>query len=182
MKCSRCNEESTIKQGNQWLCDKHYRFGQMRQTARRSNKYVPSHSELESIDIGSMECKDCGVVMCWRAKEDQCKVASLQHYRSGEIAIVCRSCNTRHAYMNSDEYVDMPKDHKLCPSCGKIQPDHEFYSDNSRSGERKKKSHCRKCSYEEHARWIAGNKERYNQYQREWRAKRKAAMLEARNK
>lgn len=174
MKCSRCDLDSTIKQGNQSLCDKHYRFGQMRATARRHGKEVPSHERLHEMVDDQMLCPDCGIRMNWRSKDGKSTVASLQHYRSGRMAIVCLSCNTRHASMEEDSYCDMPKDHKRCPSCGTTKHRSEFSADNSRSGLIKKKSICKNCSDGKVNQWKERNRDEYNAYQRAYRAKRKA--------
>ena len=174
MRCAKCKEEAVIVQGHQHLCDKHYRFGQMRATAKRHNKVVPAHEQLERMASQDMRCPDCGVPMNWRSKDGKATVASLQHYRNGSIAIVCLSCNTRHAFMEGDSYRDMPKDHKQCPSCNHIKPQREFYADNGRSGGMKKKSICKVCSNKQISKWKELNRERYNEYQRQYRAKRKA--------
>lgn len=175
MTCSKCGDASTIKQGNQLLCDRHYRFGQMRASAKRNDKEVPSHEFLELTWPKDMKCVDCGVLMNWRAKNGQSTVASLQHYRSGEIGIVCRTCNTRHAFMDGDSYREMPKDMKLCPSCHEIKPLEMFTKDNSRSGIAKRKSHCKSCSKTKCQEWKEKNRDAYNQYQREWRSSKNGA-------
>lgn len=172
--CSICGLPSTIKQGHLNLCDKHYRFGQMRATARRHGKAVPSRKELSEMKGSNLICPDCGVNMNWRAKDGQATVASLQHYRDGSMEIVCRSCNTRHAYMDGDAYRTMPKDHKHCPCCNKTKPLTEFTLDSSRSGPAKRKSKCRECADASVKQWKDSNRDRYNEYQRQYRAKRKA--------
>ena len=172
--CARCAEPSVVKQGRQWLCAKHYRFGQMRALAKRRGKAVPSNEQLHSMRGADLICPDCGIGMNWRSKDGQSTVASLQHYRDGTMAIVCRSCNTRHAFMPNDDYRDAPADHKLCPACGEIKPQVEFTKDNSRSGNLRRKSHCRTCSDKAVNQWKGKNRERYNAYQRAYRAKRKA--------
>lgn len=148
--CSRCGEEAVRRQGHQYLCAKHYRFGQMRVLAKRRGKSVPSHEALEGMVVEGNTCADCHSPMNWLAADSQALVATLQHYRDGTYALVCRSCNTRHAFMPGDSYRDTPKDHKLCPSCGEVKPDHDFCADNGRSGPRKLKSHCRECSNKAH--------------------------------
>jgi len=173
MKCAKCNLTSVIKQGRQWFCEKHYRFVSMRSGAKRSNKYVPSHDELEELFDPKMLCHDCGVKMNWRAKDGQSTVASLQHYRNGTIGIVCRSCNTRHAFMKNDDYCEMPKDHKLCPCCQLIKPLINFSSDKGRSGVAKRKSYCKSCSDISVNKWKEKNRDKYNEYQRAYRARRK---------
>lgn len=64
------------------------------------------------------------------------------------MAIVCRSCNTRHASMDGDSYRDMPKDHKQCPACKKIKPATSFFLDNNRGGVLRRTSYCKPCSQE----------------------------------
>lgn len=174
MKCSCCDLDATMKQGNQYLCDQHYRFGQMRSTAKRNGKEVPSRVNLHDMVDEQMLCPDCGTRMNWRSKDGKSTVASLQHYRSGRMSIVCLSCNTRHASMGGDSYCDMPKDHKRCPSCDKTKSRDEFSADNGRSGSLKKKSICKSCSDEKVNQWKERNRDEYNAYQRAYRAKRKA--------
>lgn len=173
MKCSRCEVEAVIRQGNQWLCDKHYRFGSMRAGSKRRGKYVPSHVELEKLFDPKMLCPDCGVSMNWRAKDGQCTVATLQHYRDGTLAIVCRSCNTRHAFMKDDDYRQMPKDHKFCKKCNLIHPLKNFSKDNNRAGTMKLKSYCKSCSNSLVEKWKEKNRDKYNEYQRLQREKLK---------
>ena len=174
MKCSRCDLNATIKQGNQHLCDKHYRFGQMRSKAKKSCKEVPSHTRLNEMVSDHMLCPDCGVKMNWRAKDGRSTVASLQHYRDGSLSIVCLSCNSRHASMEGDSYRDMPKDHKRCPSCKTIKHESEFSADNGRTGRIKRKSICKLCSNEKVKQWRGIKRDEYNAYQRAYREKRKA--------
>ena len=175
MKCSRCECDATMKQGNQYLCDKHYRFGQMRASAKRNDKEVPTHEQLAALVSREMNCPDCGVQMNWRSKDGKSTVASLQHYRSGQIGIVCLSCNTRHAAMDGDSYCNMPKDHKRCPCCLETKPAFDFSVDNGRSGTIKRKSICKQCSDVKVNQWKERNRNEYNAYQRAYRAKRKAS-------
>jgi hypothetical protein len=175
MKCSRCANDATMKQGNQQLCDQHYRFGQMRSSAKRNGKIVPTHEQLEIMIGSEMLCPDCGVVMNWRSKDGKSTVASLQHYRAGTLAIVCLSCNTRHASMTGDSYCEMEKDHKQCPSCKSIKLYSAFSADNGRTGAIKRKSICKECSDKKVNQWKERNREQYNEYQRQYRATRKAS-------
>ena len=172
--CSRCKTPASHKRGNQFLCPKHYRFGQMRVTAKRHGKTVPTHDQLEILATRGMTCQDCSRVMNWLARDGQTTVISLQHYRDGTYGLVCRSCNTRHAFMDGDDYRSMPATSKLCPSCSTVKPLHEFYSDRGRSGEMRKKSYCVTCSNALVAEWRAKNRDDYNQSQRDGRARRKA--------
>lgn len=180
--CSRCDSKASHKQGNQHLCAKHYRFGQMRATAKRHGKVVPSHEQLAGMVAEGMDCADCHRPMNWLSLDGRCTVASLQHYRNGTMAIVCRSCNTRHAFMAGDTYREIPKDHKFCASCETVKPLASFSADNSRSGEMKVKSACKECSHLAISAWRSSNKSAYNAYQRGYRASRADAMLAERAK
>lgn len=148
----KCGSSSVRRQGHQWLCAIHYRIGQMRASAKRKGKFVPAAEQLESM-AANMKCADCGRFMNWLATFGQATVVTLQHYRDGSIAFVCRSCNTRHAKMPADTYRDMPKDHKWCPRCLTARPFVQFAKDNGRSGEMKLKSWCKQCSSEAHREW-----------------------------
>ena len=172
--CAKCEEQAVIKQGRQWLCAKHYRFGQMRSLAKRRGKDVPSHEDLHSMPGADLACPDCGVRMNWRSKDGQSTVASLQHYRDGTMAIVCRSCNTRHAFMLGDEYRHMPAGQKMCPSCRQIKLSSEFTADNGRSGQLRRKSYCKSCADKSVTKWKEENRDKYNEYQRQYRSRRKA--------
>lgn len=172
LRCARCDSLAIRYQGHQWLCAMHYRFGQMRARAKRDGKTVPTHEELAALVRDA--CPDCGVRMHWLARGHQATVATLQHYRDGSYGIVCRSCNTRHASMPGDSYRDMPKDHKRCPVCEQIKPAPAFAEDRGRSGPMKRKSSCRDCSDVSAKQWKESNRDRYNEYQRQYRARRKA--------
>lgn len=185
--CSRCSDKSVRKQGHQYLCAKHYRFGQMRAKAKQDCKLVPTHSQLHSMKGANLRCPDCSVQMNWLAGDGQSTVATLQHYRDKTMAIVCRSCNTRHAAMPDDSYRDMPKDSKYCPACRQVKSLNEFNADNGRSGPLKVQSKCKACNRSALEKWREKNRDRYNEYQRNKRAERKAyvvadAMLAIRGK
>lgn len=171
---AECNEVAVRKQGHQFLCAKHYRFGQMRSLAKRRGLAIPSHEVLHGLCDDDLICPDCGRQMNWLSGDGMSSVASLQHYRDGSFGIVCRSCNTRHAYMQGDSFRDIPSDHKYCPCCKTPKSRTEFYADTGRSGELKTKSHCKKCSDEAINNWRKSNREKYNEQQRKYREKRKA--------
>lgn len=173
-RCSVCELPAVIVQGHQHLCSKHYRFGQMRANAKRHGKVVPTREELEVMPGTDLYCPDCGIEMNWRSVDGMATVASLQHYRDGTMAIVCRTCNTRHVFMEGDSYRDMEKDHKLCPKCESIKPLSEFTLHSSRSGPAKRTSWCRSCNGEANKLWRESNREKYNEQKRAYRAKRKA--------
>ena len=172
--CSRCHAQAVRKQGNQNLCAKHYRFVSMRSRARIDGKRVPTYEELESLLDVSLACPDCSRNMNWLSADGASTVITLQHYRDGSLALVCLSCNSRHASMPEDSYREMPKDHKRCPTCEQIKPSYEFTADNSRTGYLRRKSKCRACSNASVNGWKEANRERYNEYQRQYRKRRKA--------
>ena len=169
--CSTCSAPAVRKQGNQQLCSRHYRIAQMRSVERRAGKVVPTREQLEGMLRDT--CADCGCVMNLLShKGEQHRTASLQHYRDGSLAVVCLSCNTRHASMPGDTYRDMPKDHKRCPHCETAKPFSAFAADNGRSGPMKLKSWCKECSSKSHTEWQRNNRDHYNAKQREGRARR----------
>ena len=180
--CSVCDAPAVRKSGHQYLCAKHYRFGQMRHTSKYHGKIAPTRAELEEMPGANLECPECGTAMNWFTADGASTVATIQHYRDGTIAIVCKSCNTRHAFMDGDSYREMPKDHKLCPACKTIKPLSEFALDASRSGPAKRTSRCRTCYGEANKLWRESNREKYNAKQRAYRAKRKAAGNPVRRK
>lgn len=153
-KCCRCGLTAERKQGHQWLCAPHYRFGSMRTRARRDGKAVPSWEELEALRTIDTHCSDCGEYMVWLAVVgNRHRQATLQHYRNGSFGLVCLSCNTRHAAMPDDSYRCTPKDHKYCPQCKAVKPFSDYAKDGGRSGPMKLKSWCKQCSSEAHREW-----------------------------
>lgn len=171
-----CESLATHRQGHQLLCPRHYRFGQMRAKAKQDGKAVPTLAVLEELaEVQGGYCADCAAPMNWLARAGQASVATLQHYRDRTFALVCRSCNTRHAYMPGDTYRAMPKDHKYCPHCKTAKPVAEFSADRGRSGPLKLKSWCKECSHRAHTDWRVNNRDHYNAKQREGRARRAGA-------
>ena len=171
---AKCSSIAVRKQGHQNLCAKHYRFGQMRATAKRRCLAVPSHELLHTLVNEELTCPDCLRKMNWLSIDGMEAVASLQHYRDGSFGIVCRSCNTRHAYMPGDSFLDIPDEYKYCPCCKSSKHRDEFYCDLGRTGKLKTKSHCKECSNKSIENWRIKNREQYNEKQREYRARRKA--------
>lgn len=152
--CAHCAAVAVMLQGHQLLCVKHYRFGQMRATAKRRGLLVPSLNDLEQAlqSLSAMQCPYCAVTMNWRGADGQASVVTLQHYRSGAIGFLCRSCNTRHAFFEGDDFMTIPQDHKRCPDCRLILPLTEFCID--RSGRfMDRKTYCRQCSANRHKAW-----------------------------
>jgi len=173
--CSRCGETASHRQGRQWLCPRHYRFGQMRASAKRHGKAVPTHDQIEEMVPLGMICPECTAPMNWLGRDGQTHVVTLQHYRDGSLAVICRSCNTRHAFAPGDSFRDAPKDTKYCPKCERFKPLSDYVVDNSRRGPAKRKSWCKPCSDQSHTSWRIKNRDYYNAKQREGRARRAAS-------
>lgn len=171
--CCRCDAQAVRKQGRQWLCAKHYRFGSMRVRAKRDGKVVPSWEQLENIlsYINNMKCPHCARIMNWLRSDGAATQVTLQHYRSGSLGLICLSCNTRHAQMAGDSFCNLAADHKVCPGCNKCKPLEAFRRDFSRRWDNRA-SYCRECANERRNRWVAKNREHVNAKQREGRRRR----------
>lgn len=150
--CSRCAATAIRVQGRQWLCARHYRFGQMRATAKRRAKSVPTHSMLESL-ARNMTCIGCGREMVWLGSIDQSRVVSLQHDRDGTLRLLCRGCNTRHATHPGDTFYTLPRGYLRCSDCASLLAESAFARDRSRP--RGRRSYCKKCANIRHAEWRA---------------------------
>lgn len=169
MKCKWCSSSATIKQGRIWLCDKHYRFQQMRVLAARKTKLVPEYSHLESMfaTLHEMQCPCCKEKMHLRGKHGMSKVMTLQHDRSGNIRFMCLSCNTRHQHFDGDTfYTHDPSTHP-CRDCGKVLPKDAFWKDRSRP--LGIKSYCKECNNKRIKKWASNNRTKLRRKSREYR-------------
>lgn len=138
---------TAVRFQNRWLCGRHYRFRQMRVTAKRHGKAVPTPEQLEALCPRDMRCQDCGAAMQWLAVEGYSTVITLQHYRDGTLGLVCMMCNLKHAKMPGDSYRAWPKDQRKCPRCTQIKSLPEFYTE--RRGNRTRlTSWCKVCQAE----------------------------------
>lgn len=173
--CARCSRNACRHQGHQDLCAVHYRFGQMRANAKRSGKAVPTHEQLERLmsattSAGRLICVGCGREMNWLAVDGESTVVSLQHDRDGTLRLICRSCNTRHAFTPGDEFYSRAKSEKFCRGCERWLSKESFGVDRSKpSG---LTGRCTRCLRIAQARWAATNRERINAAQRVRRAER----------
>jgi hypothetical protein len=163
--CSKCSEIAATKQGHQWLCERHYRFGQMRSTAARHGKSVPSHSELESLVPPGMLCPVCKRKMNWMAKQGHATVVTLQHDRSGARRMLCLSCNVRHASFSEDSFYVANHVMRVCPRCKRQLPRALFGKDN-KSRWLNTNTYCQECRSEMHQEWVNRNREKYNENRR----------------
>jgi hypothetical protein len=122
-----CNERSQAMRQDTHYCVRHYRFLQMRTGASSAGKVIPSMAELESLVPADMRCTACGTLMNWLKKDGADTCITLQHDRSGEIKLICFSCNVRHHSFPGDTFYDEPKDHRYCVGCEQSKPSSEFY-------------------------------------------------------
>jgi len=170
-KCSRCNEPSCAKQGHQWLCEKHYRFRQMRGKAQQRGLAVPTYEWLEANVPDGMICCWCKRTMNWLQRDGASTVITLQHDRSGELRLICLACNSRHARFSGDEFYSLPIDKKPCPACKQVLPLSAFCIDRSKRWQ-DRKSMCRQCSTDVHREWVRRNREEVNAKRRAYYHKR----------
>ncbi len=127
-KCSYCESFDTKRTGCQWLCLIHRRFRQMIGKARVDKKVVPSRKQLDCMlaKLEAMKCPHCQREMQWSRDDKATTQVTLQHYRSGELGLICLACNTRHQHFDGDEFFDVPKDKKRCSVCKIIKETSEF--------------------------------------------------------
>jgi hypothetical protein len=178
MKCSQCDKDATYTDKQRRFCDMHYRFTQMRDGARDRHGLKHTSKELEALLPADMKCPHCNVEMIWRRSRYEKGVTNqitLQHWRDGRLGFLCHQCNTRHASMENDSYDKMPADHKFCPHCKTVKHQSEFGIKNTRTV-LKRNSYCKPCNaLRSKAGKASMDKDKINQYAREYRAKRKAA-------
>ncbi len=166
MKCKWCNDEAARKQGRIWLCKKHYRFQQMRCTAKRLGKSVPEYEWLEK-EWSNIKghCPICKREVNWLSREGTDTVITLQHDRSGRIRLLCLSCNVRHASFSDDSFYTTDPSKKICTLCRRELPKADFANDRG-AGITKKKSWCRNCASQKQKEWRNKNRSRENEKRR----------------
>jgi len=143
--CPKCGEPRDAERDHGNFCTKHHRLYQMRNSSRHRGLYCPTEEEIESMLPPDMKCGDCSETMVWTSKEDRRRVATIQHYRDGSLGIVCRSCNSRHVWMEGDSFREIPKDHRYCKVCDTVKPLTEFGTP-APSSKGISRSWCRPCS------------------------------------
>ncbi len=148
--------------GGQIMSERRARFQQMRVHAKQHGKAVPSYEELSRM-ARSMKCF-CGVQMVWTSKEDKRRVVTLQHDRSGKMRLLCRSCNTRHAFHEGDHFYQVPTGKKWCGGCREYRALSLFCKSKDRTTG--VSAYCRPCRSEKHRVLIANNKAAYNEKRR----------------
>lgn len=144
--CGLCKDIAVCTFNHQWLCQKHYRFRQMRTSSKIRGKSVPTIEELAELTTSQDgRCADCKTPMNWLREDGPSTMATIQHYRNGTIALVCLSCNVRHAFMPDDSFRNVPANHKYCPRCKVVLPFSSFTKDAYRNSKLKLKSFCKSC-------------------------------------
>lgn len=145
-KCSRCELDACRFVGTSKWCDLHYRVHQMRCRAKASRKVVPDAAEIEKIiaSLGpEMQCPHCKRSMCLHSdRMNKASVASLQHWDSGKISVICFSCNSRHRDLGDDLFFQCGNERKKCSDCRVIKNLDEFGAGQCYG---KKTSLCKKC-------------------------------------
>lgn len=157
--CKFCGDPAAYRLGS-WTCIPHYRYRQMRANAKRRGLRVPSFEELDKITPKGLICPDCGIIMNWLKSDGERTTLTLQHYRDGSLALVCKSCNCRHDHMQDDDYRDFPKDHKVCSICKQMKHFSEFCNTTFNGGTLGVIGQCRKCRTIRHREWARENRAR----------------------
>jgi hypothetical protein len=169
-KCQRCSKPPITDAYGVRLCDKHYRFTQMRVNAKREGKKVPSYLELEQMLPKRMICQSCRSKMFWRRKDGGSLVVSLQHNRDGTMAIICMRCNIKHVKYPGDLFFSRDKNCKWCPGCNKEVLLKLFPAD--KRGHYGVASRCRECRRDYLRVWNKNarklNPEKFRNYFKKW--------------
>ena len=149
MNCRYCGLPGERQYNKHWHCKKHARFTQMRIAARYYKKTVPTIEALEIMgrEIGpSLSCPHCKQQMNWFANDGAGSTVTLQHDRSGEMRLLCHSCNIQHAYYPGDTFYEVPLGMKHCKRCEKTLLLTEFGQ--AKEGRNGKRFYCKKCHSE----------------------------------
>lgn len=179
--CAHCKEPGNYRNGRQLFCAIHYRMKDMRTKAKVYGKTVPSREQIKILfDIlvkNGMRCPGCQCLMHWTVRLGPLRsVVSLQHDRSGQIKLICQSCNTRHHHVKGDLFYEIPKGSKYCCGCNQILTLESFSS--SSTSLLAVRSRCRKCSYELKKKWVNANRKRASDYEHARRIRKKEASCD----
>ena len=169
LSCVQCGSPAVRREGRKTYCARHYRFQQMRNTARQDGKIVPSLDELECLADMGMTCPNCRCDMHWLASDGpDVTQLTLQHDRGGAVLFLCQRCNSRHTGFPGDEFYGTTADHKYCPRCRRILALDEFGINVAEP--RGRQSYCVNCKNQIQREWVNNNREHSRAYKREWRA------------
>lgn len=171
-KCLKCNRPSIgiIRGTGYRRCVIHYRLAQMIATAKQYHKSMPEYEYLEFLLLSmndNMICLACGCKMNWLEKDGVKTVVTLQHDHNGEIRLICKSCNARHAYYKNDSFYDLPRFSKRCPGCKQILPVRDFHKHNTDSTWEGYAPYCKECQGKKWREWYRLNRAGYNAMKRQ---------------
>lgn len=144
------------------MCDLHYRIEGMVRGSFARKKAPPNRKTLEEMILGldEMKCPACGITMQLHTEYNgrPC-VASVQHWDSGEIGILCFSCNSRHCYLGDEKFSRITTESKTCCHCKEIFPIENFHKGGP--GYKNTSGKCKTCA---------------NAYNAEYRKKKKSQV------
>ena len=182
MQCYLCGEDSIRRNGKTKMCEKHFRFHQMRNCAKWFKKYVPTIFKLEELSqvypVSIMLCPDCGCNMHWIDDNNRSSGIVLQHYKDGTINLICNSCNIKHGNMIGDSYREIKTGEKFCSSCLTVKP-LNLFSKRKEKGKTYPVSKCKQCSHKACIVWKEKNPERYRLSYEKNNALRKEKQIDA---
>lgn len=193
--CSHCTK-STYGIVVKNMCVVHRRLARMIMGSIVRGMPCPPMDEMEKMIPDGMVCGDCGCEMIpyVPAGQDATRRMVIQHYRSGDIAIVCHSCNSRHARLPGDKFLEVGPDEKWCRRCDRILKLDGFYKNSASTGYKGASSYCKeclaKCAYhtkEENkpkirayrAVWRDANREGIREYMRAYKAANRERIAES---
>lgn len=146
--CRRCSSPGFRQwYKNYWLCQKHYRFQQMRMTASKRGLYSPTNAELEAALSANLQCPCCGVTMAWSRDKGSGSTVSLQHDDDGGIRIICLSCNQHHKAAG-DMLYELDDAEKPCTKCGQVKPLNKFHVTIEKGRWKGVRASCKDCTRE----------------------------------
>ncbi len=143
---------------------KYKRFYHMIYDSRKRGKVTPTLEQLEVMlaKLIDMKCPHCNITMVWTMKDSAKSVITIQHYKNGEMGLICATCNKRLAF--EDDALAIPEGYKRCSKCKQTLGKDNFTRDSrSRDG---KLSVCKKCRYEQYNNWAMINRNHINEYRK----------------
>lgn len=175
--CRDCDGPRAHRPAYPNLCEKHYRFIQMRAQSRWRQLVAPSTEELEALLPADMACPQCKRRMNWLNNDGNSTVITLQHDRSGKVRLMCRGCNARHAARPGDEFYEQDATKKRCAACGVDQTPENFYTHGKQKKWLGRTSYCKPCHLKKQREYAAMHPDRMAEYRRRCNEKRRLKRL-----
>lgn len=175
------------------MCAVHRRLARMIRGSISRGLPHPTMAELEKMIPDRMVCGDCGLEMVpyVPAGQPAARRMAIQHYRNGDIAIVCHSCNSRHGGLPGDKFLEVGPDEKWCRKCDRVLKLTDFGRSAGSRGYKQSLACCKECENEYHAKeekklkiraWKDANREGIREYNRAymavWREKNRESIRE----